>query len=226
MKKWTSLLKSVVIALALTPSVAVLAQVTESEKLMSQGNHNALTLDLPKVTVKYAEGIWKDFMKPNKGKLARDKKTDEWLADNATIVSIGGANTVDVYAKFTQVGENTQMTAWFDLGGGYVSSKDYREKYVEAEKLLLTYALQVAKNQTNDQLEAEQKNAKRMEKDLKGLEKDNEGLHKDIENWKAKIAKAEQDIQTNLKAQEVAKLKIAEQRKLIDEISKKLETLK
>lgn len=226
MKNWTSLLKGAIIALALTPSVAALAQVTENEKLMSQGNKNALSLDLPKVTVKYAEGIWKDFMKPYKGKLIRDKKNEEWLSDNATLVNIGGANTVDVYSKFTQMGENTQVSIWIDLGGGYVSSKEYKEKYVEAEKLLLSYALEVAKTQTKEQLEAEQKNEKRMEKDLRGLEKDNAGLHKDIENWKAKIAKAEQEIQTNLKNQEVAKLKIAEQRKLIEEINKKLESLK
>lgn len=226
MKNWTLLFKSAVIALAITASATAQAQVTEGEKLMSQGNHNALTIDMPKVTVKYAEGIWKDFMKPNKGKLSKNKKNDEWLSDNATIVSIGGANTVDVYTKFTQLGENTQISMWVDLGGGYVSSKDYKEKYVEAEKLLLNYALQVLKSQTNDQLEAEQKGLKRMEKDLRGLEKDNEGLHKDIESWKAKIAKAEQDIQTNSKAQEVAKLKIGEQRKLLDEITKKLEGLK
>lgn len=226
MKNWTSLLKSAVIALALFPSVAAVAQVTEGEKLMSQGSKNALTVDLPKVTVKYAEGIWKDFMKPYKGKLARDKKNDEWLSDNATIVNVGGANTVDVYSKFAQMGDNTQVSIWIDLGGGYVSSKDYKEKYVEAEKLLLSYALEVAKSQTKEQLEAEQKNERRMEKELKGLEKDNVSLHKDIENWKSKIAKAEQEILTNSKNQEVTKLRIAEQRKLIEEINKKLESLK
>jgi hypothetical protein len=50
-------------------------------------------------------------------------------------------------------------------------------------------------------------------------------LLKDIENWKKKIVQAEADIQTNLKQQEEQKAKVEAQKKLVDEIAKKLNTM-
>jgi hypothetical protein len=195
-------------------------------QLMSQGNKNALSIDLPRTTVKNAEGLWKDYMKQFKGKTSKDKKSEEWFTDNALVAGLGGANTVDLYAKFIQTGENVTLSFWCDLGGAYINSKEFPDKYSEAEKMLLTYGISVARQATKDLLEAEQKNLKKMNKNLEGLESDNKGLHKDIENWNAKIVKAKQDIETNVKNQEDTKKKIDEQKKLLEEIQKKLDSLR
>ena len=63
-----------------------------------------------------------------------------------------------------------------------------------------------------------------MEKDQKKLEGKNADLVKDIETWKKKITQAEADIQTNIKQQEEQKVKIEAQKKLVDEINRKLTT--
>jgi hypothetical protein len=202
------------------------AQVKEGEKLMSLGNNNSLSIELPKVKADFAEKIWKNFVKNYKGKYSKDKKNKEYFLDNALIPGLGSGNTVDVHASFVEMGENTMFTVWVNLGGAYVSSAQFKEQYTEAEKLVLKYAIETAAEQTKVHLADQQDELKKQEKQLKKLEDKNADYKKDIENWKAKIKQAETDIEVNVKAQGDQKIKIGEQRKMVDEIQKKLDSLK
>lgn len=211
-----------------TKSVAAPAAVSlvrEGERPMSQGSKNALTIDIPKVSAKFAEKLWKDYVKQFSGNTKRDRKTDEWFTDNAMISNISGANTVDLYAKFTESNDATTLGMWIDLGGAYVGSKEYADKYAAAEKIMTDFALTVQREQTKEQLNDQNDALKKLEKQQRNLEKDNQNLHDDIESWKKKIAKAEADIETNLKNQVDAKVKIEEQKKLVEEVQKKLNSM-
>jgi hypothetical protein len=208
-----------------TKGVESQSLISESERSMSQGTKNSLTVNLPKTNAKFAEKIWKDFAKQYKGDYKRDKKNDEYFLDNAMIAGIGGGNTVDMYMKFSESNDNTTATLWIDLGGAYVNSKDFTDKYSEAEKLMFNYAITVSRELTKEQLEEQQKSLKKMEGDQKSLEKKHSNLLSDIEDYKKRILKAEADIQTNLKQQEETKAKIETQKKTVEEVQKKLSTL-
>ncbi len=216
---------SVFFAQITTKGVESKSLISESERSMSQGNKNSLTVSLPKTNAKFAEKIWKDFAKQYKGDYKRDKKNDEYFLDNAMIAGIGGGNTVDMYMKFSESNDVTTATLWIDLGGAYVNSKDFADKYSEAEKLMFNYAITVTREQTKEQLDEQQKNLKKLESEQKSLEKKNTNLHSDIEDYKKRILKAEADIQTNLKQQDDNKAKIETQKKLVEEVQKKLSTL-
>lgn len=213
------------IALSLLPCISN-AQVKEGASLMSLGNHNALSIELPQVKPEFAEKIWKNFVKEYKGKYSKIKKTQEYMLDNAMIPGLGAGNTVDVHSIFTPSGENTMVTVWFNLGGAFLSSAQYRDQYNEAEKLVLKYGIAVAAEQTKRQLEDQKDALEKMERDLKRLENKNADLHKDIDNWKNKIKQAEADIEANKKQQEEQKGKIGDQRRIVEDVQKKLEGLK
>ncbi len=199
--------------------------VNEGERVMSQGNKNSLAVNLTKTNAKFAEKMWKDFTKQYKGDYKRDKKNDEYFTDNANIASVGGGNTVDLFMKFAESGENTTATLWIDLGGAFINSKDFKDKYAEAEKLMAEYALKVAREQTQIQLKEQQDALKDAEKQQKKLEDKHKSLLQDIEDWKKKIAKAEQDVIANQKGQDDTKVKIETQKKVVDEVQKKLNSL-
>ena len=95
----------------------------------------------------------------------------------------------------------------------------------QIEKILADFALTVQREQTKIQLDDQNDALKKLEKQQRNLEKDNQGLHDDIENWKKRITKAEADIETNLKNQEDAKVKIEAQKKLVEEVQKKLNSM-
>jgi hypothetical protein len=208
------------------PSLVTTSTVREGERGMSQGSKNALTVDLYNTNVKDVEKLWKEYAKRFKGDTKRDKKNDEYFTDNAMIPELGGANTLDMFAKFSESSGNVNMALWFDLGGAYVNSKDMREKYVEAEKIVLAFATHILKTQTEAQLEEQSDELKKFEKQQTRLEDKNKSLLKDIEDYKKRITQAEADIQTNLKAQEESKAKIVSQKKLVEEIQKKLGGIK
>jgi predicted nucleic acid-binding Zn-ribbon protein len=118
------------------------------------------------------------------------------------------------------------LSLWGDLGGAYVGSKDFKDKYGETEKILTNFLAIVQREQTKILLEDQSDALKKLEKQQKGLEKDNQNLKDDIVNWQKKIAKAEDDIKTNVKNQDDTKKKIEDQRKLVEEIQKKLNAMK
>ena len=166
-----------------------LGQIEEGSKSMSQGVYNALTLELPNVSEKTVEKMWKKYIKEYDGKTKKIRKKDEYFTDDAEIVAIGGSNTVDVYARIAESGDDVYLTAWFDLGGSYLSSAAHPEQYTEAEKILMRFAITVAQKLTQDELDDELKKLKKLEDSLKKLKRSNDNYHRDIEQAKERIAK-------------------------------------
>jgi len=202
------------------------AQVRESRRTMSQGSNNAMVLSLPDVEEKFIKKLWQDYIDDFYDvKTKKVRKAKEYLSDNAEIASIGGNTPIDIYAYFEGDQEDVELTVWFDLGGAYLSSTDHPDRYKEAEKMLMRFALEVAKESTKLELEDQEDMLKDLEKDLAKLKKDNDRYHRTIENAQKKIAEAEADIEQNEKDQLDAQAKIAEQLKAVEAVRKKLNDL-
>lgn len=200
------------------------AQISEEERYMNAGNNNALVLEIPDADDKLVEKLWKKYMKQYKGKTKKVKKADEYLTDDAKIAVLG-SNTVDVYSNVEERGSNAFLTMWVDLGGSYVNSFDHPDKYNECEKILMRFAIEVAKEQTRQELAGEEKRLKKVYATLKKLEKDNDRYHKEIENAKARIQRAEENIVKNLQDQEETQKNIEVQEEVVDEVRKRLADL-
>ena len=201
------------------------AQITEDQRPMSEGVKNGFVLEIPNADAKVVEKTWKKFSKKFKGKSKKDKKINQWFIDNAILPDLAGNNAVDVYATTTTTGDNVQFTTWFDLGGSYLNSYDHPDRVPEAEKMLMTFALQVAKEMTIIELAAEEKTLKSLNQELGKLEKAKANHEKAIEEAKARIAKAEADIEQNIKDQETANGLISDQQGVIEKVKAKLAEL-
>lgn len=201
------------------------AQISEAERPMSQGNKNGVSIELKKSNKKDVEKLWEKFMKDFKGKTKQLKKSDEYFTDDAKIEKMS-PNSVDIYSIVTERGEDTELTAWFDLGGAYVASYTHAEAYSYAEKLLDEFRLVVEKDAIEKEIKMEEKNLKGLEKDLSGLEKGKENLENDIKKYEEKIAQAKKDIEQNLLDQDAKKVEIETQQGLIKKIAGLLNNLK
>jgi len=209
------------------------SNVKEETKANSKSSANALVMELPGTTDKAVKKAWGKFIKKYKGKTKYDRKINEYQSDDATIKDMSD-NTVDIFAKVEPMGtDGTVITVWFNLGATYLSSKDYPERYPAAEKILKDFANSVSADMIEEELDAAKKLLKELEDQLKKLEKDMASRIKDIETYKATIAKmeenintAEGDIKTNEGDQETTTLTIEEQKKIVEDIQKRLDSVK
>ena len=193
-----------VFLLLISTFTIALAQVSEEEKAMSQGIHNAVVVNIPTTTTKIAERVWKSYAKQFKGKTKKNKKAEEWKTTDGKIAGIGGSDPLTIYAQVQSNNEDVEVSLWVPMNEGYLTSSDYPDAYAEAEKMLNEYALEVRIETVKEELNGEEKTLGKLEKDLKKLKKDNEGYHKDIKNAEKDIENSEEGLVQNAEDQQVA----------------------
>ncbi len=202
------------------------AQISEQVKTMSLGTRNAMVLDLPNTDEKTVGKLWQDYTKDfYDSKTKWNRKTDEWVTEGADIVALGMGSSIDLYATTEREGDNVSFTLWTDLGNSFLNAQDNPERFREAEKFLMRFALEVAKEGVKEELKEEEKTLKDLESDLRKLQNEKERYEKDIERAKEAIRKAEEDIAQNAKDQEDMAKKIEIQEEQIEAVRKKLNDL-
>lgn len=207
-------------------SVGAQGQVVERSAEMSKGVRNALVLEIPGVNEDLVSDLWKDYMKDfYREKPKWQRRDKEWLSDDADIAGIGRGNTVDVYAKTEQKDDNAFIYLWIDMGGAFLSAREHGEQYTEAEKLLTRFGLEVARAKVKMELEEQEDRLKDLNRDLERLASDKERYEREIQRAKETIAKAEKDIEDNLKAQEEMAARIKAQEGVIESVQKRLNDL-
>jgi hypothetical protein len=219
-------LRIFILAFALLSVTFLQAQIKEQSVRMSQGNNNALVLEIPNVKEKMANDLWKEYLKDfYKAKPKWNRKTSEWFSDDADIKAIGLGNTVDIYTTIVEKGEDVTVNLWIDLGGAYLSSEQHKDRYKEAEKMLMRFGLEVAREKVKLELDAEKDALKELTKEMERLKTANDRYHKEIERAQAAIKQAEKDIENNVKEQKDMEQSIAEQEKAIKAVEKRLNDL-
>ncbi len=206
----------------LTPlSISAQVIVQEGIKQMSKGDQNCFYIDLPAENAKLAMDVWKDFMKDYKsGKTKTDRKTKEIFTDNAVVKDMSD-NTVDVYARIN----GSTLTAWFDLGGAFLSSAQHPKRYPTVERMLNSYYFKLSKELAKEDVERREAELKSLEKELKKLEDQQKDLHETIEKAKETIAKAEADIAANNEMQGSKKTEIENKAAEVNAAKKHFESI-
>lgn len=219
--------KILTLAIAVAAAISANAQkikVKESSENIGGGSHNALTVTLYEINPSDAEDAFRSYMKKYDGK--RSSKDGAIFVDHALVKDISN-NTIDIYGKAQGKKGDPEITfvIAFDLGGAFLNSSDHKDQYKVAEKIVKDFAVSATKDAISDKLKAAQKIESNLEDDQKSLEKENKRLNSDIDDYKNKISKAEQDIATNKTNQDKKKTDIEAQKKIVDDIDKKLKSV-
>ena len=212
------LLLAFVAGLFATVSSAQKIKVTESSENIGGGKNNALVVTIYEATPEDIEKEWKSRMKDFDAKVS--SKDGGHFGDNAIIKSMAGNNTVDIYSRVEKVKDGeSKLIVGFDLGGAYVSSG--KPEFAEAKRIVEEFAVKTTKEAIAGQLKAAQKVYNKLEDEHADLVEDQKKLEKDIEDYKAKIKKAEEDIVKNKDEQSKKKTEAEAQKKVVDAIAVK-----
>lgn len=219
--------KLLVLAFAITITFSVSAQkikVKEANENIGGGNHNSITVTLYDISPSDAVDAFRSFIKKYDGK--RSSLDGGVFSDNATIKDMGN-NTIDIYGKAQGKKGDPEITfvIAFDLGGAFLNSSDHKDQYKVAEKIAKEFAINTCKEIVEQKLKDAQRKQSGFEDEQKDLEKENRSLTSDIEDYKAKIKKAEDNIVTNKSNQEKKKAEIETQKKAVSEVETKLKSI-
>ena len=213
----------VFLSLLLLAAAGLMGQVTNQRQNMSQGNNDALILELPSADDKLVVGLWEDYLKDNYDvKTKRDRKSKEYRSLNFSMPGVSTGSKVDLYAVVDDGGNGSTLTVWIATPDGYVSPRLGNSRYLEAEKMLMRFALTVSRAQIEQEVEDEEDNLKDLEKDLDKLKKEQAGLEKDIIDYEKKIEEARADIQKSIAEQESKQQEIETQIQVVEDVKRRL----
>ena len=204
---------------------SIQSQIVETEKAMNAGVNTALLLEIPDADKKIVEKVWKSYAKSFKGKVKKVKKSDDLITESPSIAGFSEAGLQNIVVRFEQTGDEVEFYSWFELRDQYLSSYHFPDEFDEAQKVLLNFGLEVAKEYTLMELDSEEKNLKKLDNDLKKLVKDKTNYEKSIEDYKQKIIEAEADIENNIIEQGRKEEQISTQNETIEIVKKKLANL-
>lgn len=195
--------------------------IEEEMKSMSLGSHNSIVLSMPDYDNKFANKVWRDYIKSFKGKTKKVKRSKEYFTDDARIMGVS-TNTVDMYWIINSAGNGSTLTLWTDLGGAFLNSEEHANEY-EAMAIMLTgFEKQLNVENIKLELKDEESELQELEKKLARLEKLNDKYHKEIEDWKRKIIENEEKIEINIQDQNTMRMAIDKQKESVRGVEVKL----
>jgi len=205
-------------------NAALEAQVSSQRMTMSRGSNDAMILELPTADEKLVSKLWPNWLKDNyKVRSKKVKKTkSEYQALNFSIPGVSTGGKVDLYSMTRTSGGGSELTIWIATTDGYVSPELGSERYIEAEKMLMRFALAVSRAQIELDIEAQEKELKDLEKDLDRLRKDKDKYEKNIADAERAIEEARNNIETNLDDQDNKGKEIEQQIEKIEATKRKL----
>jgi len=193
-------------------------EVRESNENIGGSSHNAMVVTIYTKDAERIEKAFKDKMKDFDAKVSTKK---EIFADNASWKAFG-PNTFDVYARVDKDGEAHKLIVGVDMGGAYLSSDSHSEQFRLFKNMIQELSVKIAKDEIAEELKLNQKTLGKLEEQQKDLVDENGDLKNDIENYKKKIAEAENKIKTNEENQVKKKEEIEKQKGVVKEVEEKL----
>lgn len=197
-------------------------EVRESQLAMSAGMKPGFTVTLTGMTQETVSDAWEAYLRDYNGKTKYSKKAKEFFTDDATIKKMSD-NSVDIYSTVTEKDNDAQLTAWFDLGGAYLSSSMHPDKISTVQNMMKDFVLGVSKSTLEEEIKEQQKRLEKMEGELKGLEKDKASMERDIYDWENRIVDTRKKIEQNIKDQQTKNTEVKTQVENVALLKKRME---
>ena len=195
---------------------AQVSMVSETNKQMSFGIRPGFTIAFPNTDQKLVDDVWADFVKNNFGGKLKKGKKGERSATGLRSPSVS-AGEFGLYSSTEKIGDGAQLDVWFDAGSFFLNRLDDPARTNETKTLLSRFYYDVRRAAVGQEVKAEEVRLKELETRQKKLQRDNTTLLKDIENYKAKLKKAEEDLVQNQKDQESTIIDIEKQRQNVEQ---------
>lgn len=199
-------------------------RVNEGSYSFSFGSKNAILISIPLGNKDMIEKDLRSEMKDWGGKFSSTKNEMSVTQAKSKFM---GEKPFDAFSAINANKDGSiEIAVAIDLGGAFMNSKDHAEQYKAMSAKLKAFAIKASMESVAEELKEQEKVLEKLQKEQRDLEKDKKDLESDIESYKKKIAEAESKIKENEKNQETKKQEIVSQEKVVQEVDKKLKSVK
>lgn len=208
-------------------AISSFSQIKMNEKSVNidgmESSKSGFFIEIPYGTAKQVEKALKKELKGWKGNFKGGKT---FFVDDVKNKKMGD-NTFDAYAKCEENSDGGgNISIAIDLGGAYLNSSEHGSQFKIMEGIIYEFAVNIAKDVIQDEIDHENGVLKAKEKELSDMEKDVKDWEKEIEEMKKKIAENEAAIEESKKDQEGKKEEIKAQEGVVSAVQKKKEAVK
>jgi len=210
----------ITLLVALFISSGLVSQISEVDYTISLGKQNAFRIEHQGADGKIVSKIWENAL-GKYGKIKKNRKASEWVCLDCQVGALSSSPT-SIYFKIEDGKGMATSYTFFDDGEKFVSNENDKKAASAIEDILMEMYYDVKRRVILNELESEEKNLKGFEKEFSKLGKKNEDLHNDIEDYEAKILKAQNDIEQNIMDQADKRLEIEKQTSKIQETTERL----
>ncbi len=172
--------------------------IKEGKAKISTGTHNGFTIFIPHSDIDKVEKRWMKLMKKKKAKPMGD--FNEIMAPKAKIKTIS-SERIDVTSTMKLKGSGVELTALYQIGDEFISSKKHPSKVKSIERMLSDFALIFARYAEEDMLKQHKKDLKLHNKDLKIKQKEQDKIDTRVIKYKKLLMEAELEKSSNVEEQ-------------------------
>nr|MBS0038172.1 hypothetical protein [Saprospiraceae bacterium] len=208
------------------PQSIIFGQISESENVMSKGSQPSFSFTVDRTDERTVFRTYRSYIRSEyRERPSRDRRNNEWVAEDVNVVGIDARQAITIYAKFQEAGGAVSVNLWFEMDGDFLSSAKYptkREGIVEfIEKLRLELKSTAVENVISEQ----ESELSALERQLNRLKRDKSGYEKDIKDAERKIVESKANIEKNLVEQKEIEEAIKKQREKIQMTQRQLREL-
>ncbi len=185
---------------------------------IGDGYNMAFKVTIPYTTEKSVTKKWSGFLKDNHAKVKSSKGN---IRGENTVINGLGADTMQVYSRVAETGNDIQLVAGFQRNGLYINPTDNPVDNELLTKLLYDLALTLSHEGIEERALEADKVFKDKTKEQSNLIRENEKLSSSNEKMKKNISQNEDEIEKNIRRLDDLKKEIADQQNAIEGIKNK-----
>jgi len=211
------------------PPIEEMNSVNKEAKIMVEnvttsfglGDAPGLKVNIVGANRKSLQKAWsKHLKKATDVKKVEEDRSGEIVADMALVPGLESL-PMSIFSIVKETSTGAEIHSSYKLDEIYLSSEN-EDKWNVIKKFVYEYAVDYRKGLVEQELQDAQKDLKKEQNNFKKLKDDNADLYKSIEDYKAKIAQAEEDIITNEKDQKSSNLMIDKLMRAVSEVERRL----
>ncbi len=201
----------------------VQGQISESNNVMTKGSQPSFSFTVDQIDERAVQRVYRSHLRSEyRTRPSRDRRSNEWVAEDITVVGIDASTPLNIYARFNEAGGAVAINLWFEMEGDFISTGKYPSKKLGIEEFIDKLKSALRAEAIENILSEQERELSALERQLNRLQRDKRGYESDISNAEKLIKESREKIENNRRDQSEMEEMIQRQKDIIQRTQARL----